>query len=615
MQGMTPRRMITIWMLGLACTLGCNSPLMRSPTPDTEQLTDLTDPEDEDLGVQLIGDETVPAQLGYVKVQGVGFVNGLAGTGSDPAPSGLRASLIGEMQSHDVPHPAKLLASKNNALVVVKGWLAPAVQKGDRFDVEVVIPAGSKTTSLRGGHLLMARLREMRELNHAVHTSNVLALAKGDILVASIFAGNDDDVLKTQGLIMGGGVARTDRTLGLVLRPDDASTRESARLSNLINTRFHGAGQEHGSGVAKPLRDNYIELTVQSRYKHNLARYVRVLRSIAVRETPTQRAARLDSLERRLMEPTSAARAALQLEALGGGEAAASLRKGLLSDDTEVRFYAAEALAYLDQEGAADVLEQIARDEPAFRWHALTALAAMDHVSAYEALINLLHVPSVETRYGAFQALRTRNPADPIIRGETLGRDFSYHVVDSDGPPMVHFSTARRCEIVVFGSRAFDEPPAVLFAGRQIMIKGLADGRMKVSRFGLGSAADHEEVIPANVDDLIRAIAKMGGGYAEVLQALRDAKKSGYLPAKVVVGTGAGPGRRFRRDADEPDESSEESRFHVANPLPDLFSNRLNLPATQRKNKSHTIEPVSPRDDSADSSHSFMGRMTGWLSP
>lgn len=614
MQGMMPRRVTSLLIMGLVCTLGCNSPLMRSQSPETEQLTDLADPEDVDLGVRLVGDETVPAQLGYVKVQGVGVAMGLAGTGSDPPPSGLRSSLIGEMQSHDVPHPAKVLASQNNALVVIKGYLPPGVQKGDRFDVEVVIPPGSKTTSLQGGHILMARLREMRELDHAVHSSNVMALAKGNILVASIFEGVDDDVLKTQGLVMGGGIAQVDRTLGLVLRPDDASTRESARLSSLINARFHRTGQDGGMGVAKPLRDNYIELSVQPRYKHNLARYVRVIRSIAVRETPDQRAARLASLERRLLEPTSAARAALQLEAIGR-DATDSLANGLLSDDTEVRFYSAEALAYLDQEQAAGVLQQIARDEPAFRWHALTALAAMDHVAAYEALISLLHVPSVETRYGAFQALRTRNPADPIVRGEPLGRDFAYHVINSDSLPMVHFSMARRPEIVVFGDRRFDEPPTVLFAGRQIMIKGLADGRMKVSRFGLGDAEDHFEVVDADVDQLVRAIAKLGGGYAEVLQALRDAKKSGYLAAKIVIGAGAGPGRKFHRDDTEADETDGEARFHVANPIPDLFSNPLDTRAKKRKNKPSQIDPVPTPDDRADASDSFMGRMTGWLSP
>ena len=49
-----------------------------------------------------------------------------------------------------------------NSLVVVRGYLPPGVQKGDRIDVEVVVPPKSKTTSLRGGYLLHSRLRELR---------------------------------------------------------------------------------------------------------------------------------------------------------------------------------------------------------------------------------------------------------------------------------------------------------------------------------------------------------------------------------------------------------------------------------------------------------------------
>src|SRR5207253_10201019 len=63
-------------------------------------------------------------------------------------------------------------------------------------------------------------------------------------------------------------------------------------------------------------------------------------------------------------------------------------------------------------------------DLSAFRWHALTALATMTHVAALDGLSDLLHVPSVETRYGAFRAMRIRNPGDPMTRGETLDKKF-----------------------------------------------------------------------------------------------------------------------------------------------------------------------------------------------
>ena len=94
----------------------------------------------------------------------------------------------------------------------------------------------------------------------------------------------------------------------------------------------------------------------------------------------------------------------MQLEAIGS-EGAETLLKGIQSNDPEVRFYSAEALAYLDRREAAEPLGQIAREQPAFRVFALTALSAMQDFSAYEQLRDLLSLPSAETRYGAFRSL------------------------------------------------------------------------------------------------------------------------------------------------------------------------------------------------------------------
>jgi hypothetical protein len=206
---------------------------------------------------------------------------------------------------------------------------------------------------------------------------------------------------------MGGGVALTSRPIGLVVQSEQHSIRTSSQAGAAINARFHTYDRGVKRGVATPKRDNFIELEVHPRYKHNLVRYVRIIQNIAVIESPSDRLRRLEQLERKLLEPTTAAIAAIQLEAVGK-EAIRILKKGLASGDPEVRFYAAEALAYLDEATAADVLAQTARSMPAFRWHAIAALSAMDHVGAYDALAGLFHVPSAETRYAAFRALRPR---------------------------------------------------------------------------------------------------------------------------------------------------------------------------------------------------------------
>jgi hypothetical protein len=607
---MMPQRFFSVWAVGLLLLAGCNSPLIRSQSPEVDDLEEIADREERD--VQFIGDMAVPAGMNFLTVHGVALVNGLDGTGSDPPPGPLRSALISEMQTHEVRSPHKLLQSDTNALVVVKGHLPPGVRKGDRFDVEVILPSKTKAESLENGFLMQTRLREMRMLDNTVHSGHVAALAGGNVFVDAIFKGKEDSVLKLKRRVLGGGESRISRPLSLVLRTEHSSVRTSAAIGAAINARFHRMDRVGKSGVATPKQDNYVELVVHPRYKNNISRYMRVIRSIAIRESQAERAQRIELLARRLVEPTTAARAALELEAIGD-ESVRILKTGLASSDPEVQFYSAEALAYLDCEAAAKPLADAARDEPAFRWHALTALSTMDHVEAYEALTDLLHVPSAETRYGAFRALRTRNPDDPLVRGEALAGDFIYHMIPSNGPPMVHFSMTRSPEVVLFGHNQKMIPPAFLFAGREIMVKGLQNGQMRVSHFQAGQPDEESLTVDANTDAMIRAIAQMGGGYAEVLQAVTEAKNSGYLDSKVVINALARPNRSYRRSTDEEAPADEEEpRFRVANPLPEMFSNRLGAPERrQRTGPDEYIEPDPAEQDESD--RAFMSKMTDWL--
>ncbi len=608
---MMPRLLTTAWIVGLLLISGCYSPLMRWQSPESENVA-LLEEEDNEEGVELVGDSTIPLGLDYRKIEGVSLVNGLNGTGGDAGPSSLRSSLISEMQSYDVRNPQQLLQSPAVSLVVVRGWLPPGVEKGDSFDVEVVVPPKSKTTSLRQGYLLKSRMREIRVLDNAVHSGHVAGLAQGPVIVDSIFGGTDDAVLETRGRILGGGQSQLTRPLGLGIR-GNSTVKHAATIGAAINSRFHKSDRNGQSGVARPKRDNYIELAVHPRYKNNIHRYVRVVRSIALKESPGERVLRTESLERRLLEPTTSARAALQLEAIGE-DAAHILLKGLESSSPEVRFYSAEALAYLDREEAAKTLGWAAANISAFRWYALTALATMDHVAAYEVLNELLHVPSAETRYGAFRALRSRNAADPLVRGESLGGGFAFHVISSEATPMIHVSKSQRPEIVLFGQHQKLVPPAFLFAGKEIMIKGTEDGRLRLIRFTVGEQEDPQETCDAEVDPMIRAIVRLGGGYCEVVQALQEARQGGYLDAKVVVNAMARPNRKYHGDDAAAATNPDEPQIRVANPVPELFVDRLETDS-ETADTTPTYEPEevseTPAEDSDTSS--FMGRMRNWF--
>ena len=534
--------------------------------------------------MRLVGDVAKPYGNTYVKVESVALVTGLAGTGEDPAPSPQRAAILHELQTLGVQNPNRLLADPNTAIVLVRAFLPPGVQKGDKFDLEVQVPSRSETSSLRAGWLMETRLAELAVLGNQIRDGHVVALGEGPILVDPSAEGDKDRLALTKGRVLGGGWATKSRSLGLVIKHEDKSVRISSQIGVAINKRFHTFSQGIKQGVAKPKTDEFIELAVHPRYKDNIARYLRVIRSVAIKEAPAEQAIRLEQLERQLLDPVTAATAALRLEAIGP-EAVKVLAKGLEAKDLEVRFYSAEALAYLDQSNAAPALAAAAKEESAFRAYALAALGAMDDVAAFDELRALIDVASVETRYGAFRAMWAMNPNEPLVRGENLGGQFSYHLLTSAGPPLIHVTRSFRPELVLFGHEQHFTTPLVLDAGKSIMINA-ADGGSKVtiSRFAVGEP-DQKRVVSTKIDEVVRAIVELGGTYPDVVQALQQAKACHALPGRFEVDAIPDTNRAYTRkeveateeepSGDAPaDATTEAEHVEVANPLPELFGRR-----------------------------------------
>ncbi|MCU0876903.1 MAG: flagellar basal body P-ring protein FlgI [Pirellulaceae bacterium] len=539
---------------------GCTSPLMRGQTPEEELPREIQGPE-------TVGDYTRPVGLNWVTLQSVALVTNLAGTGSDPPPGEARQRLITEMMTREVRKPEQVLASPATSLVLCTTRLPPGVRKGERLDILVRVPSRSESTSLRGGWLMLTRMRQMQLAGGAIHTGNVDALAEGNLLVDAIFEGNSDKIHELRARVLGGGESMINRPLGLAIAKDGASVRTSTLIGNAINNRFHTFEAGIKKGVAVPKRDNFVDLTVSPRYKHNLARYLRVVRNIRVRETPVARVDRLQLLGKKLKDPTTAAQAALELEAIGS-EAIGLLKEGLASSDPEVKFYAAEALAYLDDPAGAAPLADAAKAHAAFRWHAITALTTITHTESLDALNDLLHVESVETRYGAFRAIRLRNASDPATKGEVLGEQFRYHVIPTTGDPLVHVTRSRLPEVVIFGHEQRINPAEFLFAGREIMITPIADGNLKIGRFAPGQDTVYESSPPV-LDSVIRAIVKVGGGYADVVHFLHEARKGNCLQGRLAVEALPRPNRKYYREDDPlPEPPTDDPSVEELEQLP-----------------------------------------------
>ncbi len=562
----------SLWLAAVLLFGGCSTwegLSLRSQSPE--------EPDPAGTSASLVGDLAVPYGMFPVKLENIGLVTGLKGTGSDPKPGSQRSALMATMQAHGVAAPNAVLASGDTSLVSIRAVIRPGIQKGDRFDIEVRVPSNSETTSLRGGFLLQTDLKEMAVLEdkstqaQSIGQGHIYGRAEGPVLVDPSADAKTDHVNACRGRVLGGGVALKSRPLALVLKPEHQSVFNSARIESIVNKRFHTYEKGVKVGAAKAKTNEYIELKLHPRYKDNVQRYVAVVRSLPLKESETERNERLTLLEKQLLDPITSSRAALQLEALGklGIEL---LKKGIQSKDAEVRFYSAEALAYLDETAAAQPLGETARNQPAFRVFALTALSAMNDYAAVEQLHELLKVPSAETRYGAFRALWTMNPNDLAIRGENLGGQFAYHLVETTEEPMVQVTRSRRPEIVLFGAGQRFSSPLAVEAGNYIMVTSHGPGEIAVSRFARNEP-DQKRMVSPGVDDVIRAIIELGGTYPDVVQALQQAKAAGALSGRFEVDALPEAGRAFERQAgtDDPAAGRGASEPAINSPVPDLY--------------------------------------------
>lgn len=586
---------------------GCQAPWVKKKN-EVEVFVPRVDDLEPDL--EFVGDLTRAWGLGYMKIEGIALITNLRGTGSDPPPNDRREALREEMKTNGVKNPDTVLALDSTAMAYVKAFYPPGVRKGDRVDVIVDSPPRSETTSLRDGWLMQTRLRPVEALGNRLRQGKVLGIAGGPVVVDSLFLGESDQINLVRGRVLGGVESLIDRPIGLVVIGENHSLMTSTHVANAINRRFFAIDFGKKVGVAEPKDDDYIELKISPKYAHNLGRYLRAIQSVVVHESPQQRVERLGRLEGLLLEPVSSARAALRLEAIGK-EASPVLKKGLQSPDPEVRFYAAEALAYLEEPDCIPVLAEAARNSRAFRWHALAALAVMNEPDAHHELSNLLHSSSAETRMGAVRAMRTRSPNDALVRGDVLGHPQAPTVrlvtIVSSGEPMVHFMRYREPEVTIFGRDLQLRAPFSVFAGKEIVVKSDGPDRVKLSRFTPGQEERRMEC-SARLDDVVRAIVAIGGGYADVMQAVKEAQQSGALAARVEVNALPTADRTYHRDEMSSEDGSEGLPPTSATPFPGLFSEQDGVEPKFRRD-----EPVWHPDE--DDNPSLWRRMKGWLTP
>lgn len=554
------------WVRPLALLLvvtstGCSS-FWSDSSPEAEREARMRELLEVPDAPELIREAAIAHGMSPIEVDGVGAVNGLPGTGGPADPSIYRDQLLEEMKRHEVVDPNHFLELPETALVRVRATIPPGARRGDSVDIRLIAPKQSQVSDLHSGWLLDTRLRQQKVLQNAVRKSDVMAIGTGNVLTRADHTPGTDESLRIEGLVINGGRVQMTRKLGLILRPKYKHAKMAQALSDSINRRFFFFDGTTRRGIAKPLEDDFIQLDVHPRYRDNISRMMNVVRAVGGRPESSDTQARLTELAEKLGDPATAADAALQLEALGDS-AVPTLVEGLKSSNRELRFYAAEALGYLDRAEAIEPLEAAARETPAFRYPALLALQGLDSQLAIEALRRLMNEPSLETRYGSFCAIRRRINGKRTLGAQVMDTFFLYEI-PSTAPPAVVVSLRQSPEIVLLGSSTSMHIPNHLMAPGGLIIKPDPErpGQLRISRFQAGKP-DQRAFVSSSVASVIRGIVEVGGGYGDVITVLRIAKDKGFLSDQLAIDPLPKSLRTYYRQDDQSDKEEQKEPAEV----------------------------------------------------
>ncbi len=544
--------------LGIMCLLaaGCVNQQTRMQMAEESE-------KERDLELLTIGDFTDVGNKGAMKVQSVGLVTGLAGTGHCPA--GYYRNLLeqyllktsssrnGEI-ALDRPEVKirKVLEDPNNALVIVTAYIPEGARRGDRFDVEVELPPGSKTSSLVGGYLELSQLRvweaaanlsEKHARDNTLLASQVFAQAKGPLVVG---LSNHSDVHELKrGKVWQGGMSRIDRPYAFLMKmngtgrsihitnavaerinylfQDDPRSRpllSEQRKYNLqlvgnitdqLNSQTNAGGLLH-TQMAKAVSKEAINVCVPFAYRFNHERYLRVARLTPLRESD----------QNMLQDPRDTVRAAMRLEAMGR-DSIPILREGLESEHALVRFASAEALAYLSSTFGIEVLTQVANQHPLFAYHSAIALANLGESVCRDKLGALLTSPEPVVQTAAFHALSLLDEADPHLGGHFLNETCWLHLVPQSPTPMVSFSTSKRAQVILFGRNIMLASATRMIVGKNAtnnftVVTGESDGKCVVKH--ISTQGEKQRVCAPRVQDILVAFTELGAGYPDIVDFL-----------------------------------------------------------------------------------------------
>lgn len=514
---------VLIGGIGLTSISGCSSWMSKGREKDghfvkeTRRIQELmVDPD----RPRLIGEVATPLGMTPSQFDSFALAVGLPGTGGIVRPGLQRDMMLDEMRIRETEKPEAFLDDPSTALVKLKTIANPCDTKGDLLDVFVETSTECNATNLTQGFVLESRLSEMVMLNGRMHTDKHAATASGEVVILPTTFTHQAEPSLLSGVIIGGAKLKMDAPIGLRIETEFRHVIVTKAIEKAINSRYFFKDSQKQKLVAEGTSDWYVGISTVPKYKHDPAHFMSVLKCTGFGESTDEQQERLLGCKKLLANPATCRRAAAELEAIGDDAAKQTLIGGLASSDNEVRFYSAYSLAYLDCKEAVPALQELAQTTPAARALCLIGLVVNEDSSAREALESLLQATDPDLRFGAFNAIRMRNPSDMTIKGELIGKNFQFVQVPSSIPLMT-VALLKQKEVVLYGDRIAVSLTAPLSPNPLLTLSPTSDGQIKLTkRHGNGEA--HNAIVSSDIVSVLRALGNINANYNDVVHTINQ---------------------------------------------------------------------------------------------
>lgn len=589
---------------------GCQSWMSPSKEKDSQFVKDskrfkemLKDPE----RPRLVGEVAAAMGLSSKSYDSFGLVTDLPGTGGIVKPGTQRDMSLADMRVRNVESPEAVLDAPWTALVKLKIYANPCDQKGDIMDVAVETSTECLATDLTGGFVLDSRLREMVNIEGNMRTSDDKAYASGDIVILPSNATRNQESTPLKGILVGGGKLLEEQRLGLRVNPEFRHVIVTKAIEKSINSRFFFQDSNKQRLVAEGKNDWYIVIETVPKYKYDPSHFMSVLLATGFGESDLERQERVDGCKKLLANRETARRAAVELEAIGDSAAQEVLVSGLESSDAEIRFYSAYSLAYLNKKEAIPALMDLARYEPAMRPLCLIGLSMNEDSMAREALEELLQEREPELRFGAFWAIRHRNPTDLAVSGEMIGQDFHFVQIPS-ATPLIAVSLQTKKEIVLFGNSTGVELRSPLSPTPALKITPVMGDQIKMTKRKT-SGEVFNTIVASDVVSILRGMTIIQASYNDVVHTLNSLSNARALATPLALNPRPAAGREYVRKSPLDASSNVESKLDIIlidnSSVKKLVSNSfgwLTPTSWWKKPQPGTVKTRLPKESPAESS-------------